>query len=396
MLRKLTAVILTLCLFIPAFALATETETDDSDVSLEDALIDAGVISITVTDGDGETVSDETVEVVDKTLPRYEADGSIELTMTFGGDFTIGNNVQSSGKSIFETQLDAQDRDTNFIFRNVRDILEADDLTVLNFEGTLTTASRNRYRTENSYLFRADPEYVSMLPDNGVELVTLENNHVLDMGEEGLAETKQVLSDAGVLYSDESEPALFTLYGVKVGVLAYWQLRSEMERLFVDAPEDIAALKAQGAQIVICAIHWGDELDYYPNENQQKFAKILIDGGADLVVGHHSHRINPIEEYNGKYIVYSLANFSFAGNTKPSDMSTFIFQIKFRVMDGTVTTPDGFIIIPARISSNTSYNDLIITPYTKRENIDSVISVLTKNGEHLDNPVAEYPTSWEE
>ena len=96
------------------------------------------------------------------------------------------------------------------------------------------------------------------------------------------------------------------------------------------------------------------------------------------MVGHHSHRINPIEEYNGKYIVYSLANFAFAGNTKPSDMSTFIFQIKFRVKDGEVTTPDGFIIIPARISSNTSYNDFIITPYTKRESIDSVVSLCSK------------------
>jgi poly-gamma-glutamate synthesis protein (capsule biosynthesis protein) len=169
-----------------------------------------------------------------------------------------------------------------------------------------------------------------------------------------------------------------------------------MDRLFEDVSKDIQELRDLGAEIVICAIHWGAELDYYPNENQQKFAKIAIDGGADLVVGHHSHRINPIEEYKGKYIVYSLANFAFAGNTKPSDMSTFIFQIKFRVMDGSVLTPYGFIIIPARISSNTSYNDFIITPYTKRENIDSVISVLQKNGSHLDNPVTEYPTSWSE
>ncbi|MBN1776801.1 MAG: CapA family protein [Clostridiales bacterium] len=392
MFRKLTAVMLTLFLIVPAFALATED--DDSDVSLEDALIDAGLVQITITDGDGQTVSDETIEIVDKTLPRYEADGSIELTMTFGGDFTIGDNVQASGKSWFEQQLDDQDRDVNFIFRNVKDILEADDLTVLNFEGTLTTASRNRYKTGNEFLFRANPSYVTMLPDNGVDFVTLENNHVLDMGEEGLAETKQVLTNAGVCYSCETEPALFTLYGVKVGVLAYKTFDGAYDRLFSKVPEDVQALKDQGAEIVICAFHWGAEKDYYPNANQLKLAKIAIDGGADLVVGHHSHRINPIEEYNGKYIVYSLGNFAFAGHNGPDDMSTFIFQIRFRVKDGEVTTPDGFIIIPARISSNTVDNDLIITPYTKRENIDSVISVLKKNGEHLDNPVTEYPTSW--
>ncbi|MFH1513468.1 MAG: CapA family protein [Bacillota bacterium] len=390
MLRKLMAVMLILFLFVPSLAFATE---DEQDISLEDALIDAGVISITITDETGETVSAEVIEPVDTTLPRYEADGSIVLLMTFGGDFTIGDNVQASGKSIFERELDEQGRDINFIFKNVKDMLENDDLTILNFEGTLTTASRNRERAGNDYLFRANPAYVSMLPDNGVELVTLQNNHVLDMGEDGLAETKQVLSNAGVIYADESEPALFTLYGVKVGVLAYQQLRVDLERLLIDVPEDIQSLRAQGAEIVICAFHWGEELDYYPNDNQQKLAKIAIDGGADLIVGHHSHRVNPIEEYNGKYIVYSLANFAFAGNTKPSDMSTILFQIKFRVKDG-VAASDGFIVIPARISSNTSYNDFIITPYTKQENINSVISVLKKNGEKLSNPVPEYPLSF--
>jgi len=393
MLRKLTAVLLTFCLAIPVAALATGVE---QDTSLEEALIDAGKISVTVTNEDGDTVSEAVIEPADTTLPRYEADGSTVLTMTFGGDFTIGDNVQSSGKSIFERELDERDGDLNFVFQNVKDILEADDLTVLNFEGTLTTASRNRSRADYSFLFRADPSYVSMLPDNGVEFVTLENNHVLDMGEDGYAETKQVLTNAGVGYACETEPALFTLYGVQIGVLAYQTFDGAYDRLYTQVPQDIETLRLKGAEIVICAFHWGDELDYYPNNKQQKMAKIAVDGGADLVVGHHSHRINPIEEYNGKYIVYSLANFAFAGNTKPSDMSTFLFQIKFRVKDGEVTTPDGFIIIPARISSNSSYNDFIITPYTKRENIDSVISVLKSNGQHLDNPVTDYPTSWGE
>jgi len=392
MFRKLTVVMLTLCLFLPSGVYATEEE---EDTSLEQALIDAGKISVTITNEDGETVSEEMMEPVDKTLPRYELDGSIELKMTFGGDFTIGNNVQSSGKSIFEKELDRQGGDPNFIFRNVTELLANDDLTILNFEGTLTNAPRNRRRADYRFLFRADPSYASVLTDNSVEFVTLENNHVLDMGEEGYAETKQVLTNAGVGYACETEPALFALYGVQVGILAYQTFDGAYDRLFGQVPEDIATMRAKGADLVICAFHWGSELDYYPNNNQQRLAKTAVDGGADLVVGHHSHRINPIEMYNGKYIVYSLSNFAFAGNNKPSDMSTFIFQIKFNIKDGAVTTPDGFIIIPARISSNTSYNDFAITPYTKYENIESVVTVLKKNGERLENPVAEYPLSWE-
>ena len=94
----------------------------------------------------------------------------------------------------------------------------------------------------------------------------------------------------------------------------------------VESPEALAALRAQGCQIVIVSYHWGEEKDYVPNERQVPLGRATIDAGADLVIGHHSHRINPIEVYKGKYICYSLGNFSFAGNTRPDDMDTFIFQ----------------------------------------------------------------------
>lgn len=384
MIRKLVALLLILCLCVPAFALATE---DEEDVSI------ASVLDGTADDNADAAVPDAEATVpVDPAAPVYEVDGSIILKLTFTGDFTIGDNLQSKGKSIFEKELEKQKGDLNFPFRNFRDILLADDLTVINFEGTLTTAGRNQSKLDNQFLFRADPAYAAMLRPNGVECVSLENNHVLDMGEDGLAETKLNLQNAGVNYYCEAEPLVFTLKGVKMGMLAY-QTFDQYDRLFPKVPEDIKALKDQGCEVVIVSFHWGAELDYAPNDNQQKMGKLAIDSGADLVVGHHSHRINPIEEYNGKYIVYSLGNFSFAGNSKPDDMSTFVFQTKLRVKDG-VATNEGFIIIPARISSNGKYNDFIPTPYTKQENIESVLSVLGKNGKALQNPVAAYPLKW--
>lgn len=387
MLRKLTALLLTLCLLLPMAAFATE---DEEDVSIADVL---GIEDTAAPDQADAAVPDSQITTpVDRAAPVYELDGSIVVKMTFTGDFTIGDNLQTKGKSIFEQELEKQNGDLNFPFRNFKDILEKDDLTVLNFEGTLTKEGRNPTKLDNQFLFRADPSYVKMLPDNGVECVSLENNHVLDMGEEGLAETKKTLTDAGVQYYCESEPLIFTLRGVKMGMLAY-QTFDQYDRLFTKVPEDVKALRDQGCEIVVVSFHWGAEKDYAPNDNQQKMAKLTIDAGADLVVGHHSHRINPIEEYNGKYIVYSLGNFCFAGNSKPDDMSTFVFQIRMRVKDGAATT-DGFVIIPARISSNAKYNDFIPTPYTKQENIESVLSVLKKNGQSLVKAVQDYPLSW--
>ena len=385
MFRKMLAVLLlvSLCLCLPQTVLATE---DEEDVSI------AAVLGGDEPQTDAAVPESEAAVPVDPAAPVYEVDGSIVLKLTFTGDFTIGDNLQAKGKSIFAKELEKQKGDINFPFRNYKDIFENDNLTVLNFEGTLTKAGRNPNKLDNQFLFRADPAYAQMLPDNGVECVSLENNHVLDMGEEGLAETKQSLANVGVKYYCESEPLVFTLRGVKMGMLAY-QTFDQYDRLFTQVPQDVANLKAEGCEVVVVSFHWGAEKDYAPNDNQQKMAKLTIDAGADLVVGHHSHRINPIEQYNGKYIVYSLGNFSFAGHNKPDDMSTFVFQIKLRVKDGAAAT-DGFIIIPSRISSNSKYNDFIPTPYTKQENIESVLSVLRKNGQKLQNPVTDYPLAW--
>ncbi|MEG0996621.1 MAG: CapA family protein, partial [Clostridia bacterium] len=176
--------VLSMCLTLCALSIAEEDNEE---------------VSITIFDKDGEAATDDvapTPAPVDKSAPVHQADGSILITMSFTGDVTIGGNTQASGTSIFEKELKKQKGDINFPFRNVKAILETDDLTMVNFESTLTSSGKNRDKLENDYLFRADPSYVQMLLDNGIESVSLENNHVLDMGEEGLAETKRTLSNA--------------------------------------------------------------------------------------------------------------------------------------------------------------------------------------------------------
>lgn len=323
---------------------------------------------------------------------RYEADGSVVVTITAVGDVTIGRNVQSSS-TIFQKELDRQEGDINFIFRNVRDIFESDDLTIVNFEGVLadhyTIPSRKK---ENSFLFLAPPEYASALSDNGVELATIENNHIDDFGDQGRADTQRALSEAGVAWADEYNMAVCEMQGIRIAVLAY-KTFDYYSTLFTKVPQQIAEAREK-ADLVICCFHWGAEKDYAPNANQQKLGRLAVDSGADLVIGHHSHRINPIEDYNGKLIVYSVGNFSFAGNSKPDDMSTFIFQTRFRILDGEIIGRS-FRIIPCRISSKSNENDFAPTPYDTQLQIDNVINTMLKNSKKLEYAVTEYPLDWE-
>ena len=158
--------------------MATE---DEEDVSIADVLTGDDGATDSPDAADAAVPDSEAVAPVDPAAPVYELDGSILLKLTFTGDFTIGDNLQAKGKSIFEKELEKQNNDLNFPFRDFKNIFEKDNLTVLNFEGTLTKAGRNPAKLDNLFLFRADPSYAKILPENGVECVSLENNHVLDM-----------------------------------------------------------------------------------------------------------------------------------------------------------------------------------------------------------------------
>ena len=382
--RKYAALFLIVLLALSLPALAEE-----GDWSLEEILINAdpAVVDQTVTGTGTDAENAEDAEVTS----IYESDGSVLITITGTGDFTIGGDSRKS-TDIFDDELRKQDGDINFTMRNVRDILLADDLTIVNFEGTLTDSTYvPSNKKENQFLFSAPPSYVSMLSDNGVEAVALENNHIMDHGEDAYQDTKDALTDAGIVYSNSTEVGVIEVKGVEIAMLSYLCI-DRYDSLWDKVPADIQAAKEK-YPIVICNFHWGNEKDYSPTNNQIRMGRLAVDSGADLVLGHHSHRLNPIEQYKGVYICYSLGNFCFAGNSKPSDMSSFMFQTRFRVKDGVVSN-EGFRIIPIRISSRTDYNDFTPTPLTKDTAIDSVLTTLKENGKKLEYAVSEYPLDW--
>lgn len=352
------------------------------------AFATAGACAELIFDDEGESL--EITEVVEST-PAVEPDGSVLLTITCTGDFTIGGDTRKS-TNIFENELKKQQGDIHFTMRNMKSILEADDMTLVNFEGTLT---ESRYvpanKKKNQFLFSAPPAYVAMLSENGVEAVSLENNHVLDHGEGVYEETQQTLENAGIVWSNSTHRGIYEVQGVQICMLSYLCI-DRYNSLWDKVAADIQAAKAE-YPIVIVSFHWGNEKDYSPTKNQIKMGHLAVDAGADLVIGHHSHRINPIVEYKGVYICYSLGNFCFSGNSRPSDMRSYVFQTRFRVKDG-VSSNEGFRIIPISISSQAKRNDFIPTPMTKSSEIAGLLADLKSNGRKLEGAVSDYPLEW--
>ena len=278
------------------------------------------------------------------------------ITVSTLGDCTLGTDANFSTANSFNPYDEANGHD--YFFKNVKSILEEDDVTFANLEGTFTTSND---RQDKQYAFKGDPDYTEILTDGSVEVVTLANNHSGDYGEQGLADTETALEEAGIDYCIGDTITVKEVNGVKIAFIGIFvnygtddsenQLRSDIENA-----------KKQGAELIITAFHWGSEKATQPDETQQSLAHIAIDCGADLVVGHHPHVLQGIEKYNGKYIAYSLGNFCFGGNSNPSDMDTMIFRQTFTISGDGAAEDDDVTVIPCSISSDQGYNNYQPTP----------------------------------
>jgi poly-gamma-glutamate synthesis protein (capsule biosynthesis protein) len=212
-----------------------------------------------------------------------------------------------------------------FFFKHVKSIFEASDLAIVELEGPLTTQTTREYK---EYAFRAPPEYVEILTLGGVGAVTIANNHTADYGPASFQETVDTLRDNDIVVFGNDLTEVVEVNGIKVGLVGAYAPNDSLGDQ-EQTRDNIAKVRKDGAQIVVVFYHWGEEATYEPSANQLTLGHGAVDAGADLVVGCHVHRIQTIEEYGGTHIVYGLGNFSFGGNSYPSDIDAYIYQHSF-------------------------------------------------------------------
>ena len=282
----------------------------------------------------------------------------VSLTLSVVGDCTLGTDETFD----YDTSLNAyyENYGADYFLQNVKDIFSTDDLTIANFEGTLTDSDE---REDKTFAFKAPASYASILTGGSVEAVNTANNHSHDYGDQSFDDTLAALDDAGIVHFGYDETTVMDVKGIKVGLVGIYELYDHLERE-QQLKDNIAKVKADGAQLIVVIFHWGNETETVPDSNQTTLGRIAIDEGADLVCGHHPHVLQGIETYKGRNIVYSLGNFCFGGNSSPSDMDTMIYQQTFTIDADGVKKDNVTNIIPCSISSAAydGYNNYQPTP----------------------------------
>ena len=289
-----------------------------------------------------------------------ESPETISITISATGDVTLGNYEGQDYSWSFRQTYDTT-ADKGYFLENVKDIFEQDDMTLVNLEGVLTYATElNPGRTYN---IKGDPEYANILSLGSVEAVSMANNHRLDFWDKGSKDTLEALAPLGIVYAYDNNVGIYETKGIRIGYVAVNEIGwgQGIEKLMTDG---IAKLKEQDVDLILACCHWGIERDFYPTDYQKTFGRKCIDWGADMVIGHHPHVLQGVEEYQGKYIIYSLANFCFGANRNPVDKDTMIVQQTFYFVEGQKQEDTELRMIPCSVSSISSRNDYKPTPAT--------------------------------
>jgi len=237
-------------------------------------------------------------------MPKVQAQKNQELKpqqILFVGDIMLDRNVEA----LMEKNGD------NYPFEKIADFLAKQDLVVANLEGPIVKSPENF--GEHALKFAFNAQTSSVLKDNHINLISLANNHILNMGQTGLKETKEYLTQSQINYFGDP---------LKCGLdLSYIQdniIYLGFNKTFSSGCQDADILKSvkearsqNPDKFLIVNMHWGSEYKTVNSKSQQDLAHQLIDAGADLIIGHHPHVVQNIELYKNKLIFYSLGNFIF-------------------------------------------------------------------------------------
>lgn len=299
-----------------------------------------------------------------QTAPASDPASEVALTIKAVGDMIPGNN--SSGKVLPNTVGEQLDAEREFLFGNIKPFFDEADILFGNFESTLTDYPHSAKDTSQNmtFAFRTPPVYAQMLKDLGFDVLSVANNHSMDFGEQGFADTIANIQQLGMkAVGKQGEIVYTTVNGVSVAFIgfSYLPYHNSMHDL-ATASALVQEAKKQ-AKIVVISVHAGaegsdqthvaDRNEYFFGENRGNlvtFSRTLIDQGADLILGHGPHVPRAVELYQGKLIAYSLGNF--VGYQSLSTVGTLGYSLILKAQLNNEGDFVGGRIIPVALDKN--------------------------------------------
>jgi len=261
-----------------------------------------------------------------------------------------------------DTSLDYNTKEINPFF-NVNEHTKSADVAFCNLECCLSdNPDPNIVKLKKNVIY-AKTSNVEWLVESGFHITNIANNHIFDLGQDECINTIKLLKKKGLYVTGLKEgksakPVIIKTKSSNVGFLSYADygfpnlLMPLRKKKAVNDVKNLSRL----VDITVVSLHWGYEYVNYPSPGQQKFARKLVDSGANLVIGHHPHVIQGVEEYKDSLIAYSLGNFLFSIDEMPTDTGENFRHCNF-----------GFMLsITMKGSRIVSYECIPVSAYQKR------------------------------
>ncbi|MGE5418206.1 MAG: CapA family protein [Acidobacteriota bacterium] len=281
---------------------------------------------------------------------RDSAENTRTIRLVAVGDILLGRGVGTFIKK----------HSHDYPFKAVSKVLQTGDIVIANLE---CPATNKGYPVVKPITFNSDPRSLMAIKKAGITMVSMANNHVLDYGRTGLLETMKHLHQSGISFfgagrnaREAHTPLIVNKNGIKIAFLSYSAFPYEgisydharaniaqgCKKAIIS--QDIQAVRNKVDLVIVC-FHWGREFRTTPTALQRVLARATIDAGADLIIGHHPHVLQPPSYYRGKLILYSLGNFVF-DQTEPKQSESVIF-----ICDLTPAGIRNIRFIPVKISN---------------------------------------------
>ena len=274
------------------------------------------------------------------------------LSILFTGDVLLDRGVRPT----------IEKRGIAYLFAEVEPFFRQADAVVINLECPMTDSVTP---VNKQFIFRADARWASEMRDVGITHAALANNHTIDQGRIGLRATCRHLEEAGIVplgYGDSTSqqlsPVLITKGDIRVALfnalampLENWHHAEGQPDICQPTAEQLAEAvsryhKSHPETKIVVILHWGTEYQPQPSIRQRRMAARLSEAGADAIIGHHPHVLQPIDSIGHTLVFYSLGNFVF-DQRQPQTRQTMMVRLCFH--------PDASLsyeTIPLRIQQN--------------------------------------------